>query len=387
MDSIRYMVSFLHCGFVAIEPDTRHIKAWVGDIDFDSWKYDKVTAMRQPGSTFKLFVYAEAMNKGLNPCDRRMDAWTSYTDTIKGEPKQWAPHNANGTFSGANMTLKLAFAQSVNSIAVKLGYEVGIRDIIRTAQQMGIHSNLEPVPSLSLGASDVSLLELVNSYCTVVDNGLYADPIMVTRIEDREGNVIYESETHEKRALSERTAYFMQQLLRGGLTEPGGTTAALWQYIHPVLNKAEFGGKTGTSNNHSDAWFVGVNPKLVCGAWVGGEYRAIHFRTGALGQGSRTALPICGAFYEKVLSDPAFQHYHGKFAAPKNQDISASMYQCDSYYYTPSDTLYTDSLGGWDVEEQWEQDETDEPEQETDQESTTSPNTPESPTTPTPPNP
>ena len=160
----------------------------------------------------------------------------------------------------------------------------------------------------------------------------------------------------------------------------------MWTYVRNFAD-TEFGGKTGTSNNHSDAWFVGVNPKLVCGAWVGGEYRAIHFRTGALGQGSRTALPICGAFYEKVLSDPAFQHYHGKFAAPKNQDISASMYQCDSYNYTPSDTLYTDSLGGWDVEEQWEQDETDEPEQETDQESTTSPNTPESPTTPTPPNP
>ena len=342
MDSIRYMVSILHCGFVAIEPDTRHVKAWVGDIDFDSWKYDKVTAQRQPGSTFKLFVYAEAMNKGLNPCDRRMDAWNCYTDTINGKPKYWAPHNANGTFSGANMTLKLAFAQSVNSIAVKLGYEVGIRDIIQTAHKMGIHSKLEPVPSLSLGASDVNLLELVNSYCTVIDRGNYSDPILVNRIEDRDGNIIYEAQTEKQHALSERTAFFMLQLLRGGLTQPGGTTAALWQYIHTVLDKTEFGGKTGTSNNHSDAWFVGVTPKLVAGGWVGGEYRSIHFRTGQLGQGSRTALPIFGKFISRTLQDQNFSRYYAKFPSPPS-GVLLSEYDCAATIF-PADTLSSDSL-------------------------------------------
>ena len=351
MDSIRYMVSILHCGFVAIEPDTRHVKAWVGDIDFDSWKYDKVTAMRQPGSTFKLFVYAEAMNKGLNPCDRRLDAWTAYVDTIDGKPKTWAPHNANGTFSGANMTLKLAFAQSVNSIAVKLGYEVGIRDIIKTAHSMGIHSELEPVPSLSLGASDVCLLDLVNSYCTVIDRGNYNDPLLVLRIEDREGNLLYEAKPDKQHALSERTAYFMEQLLRGGLTQPGGTTAALWQYIHPVLDKAEFGGKTGTSNNHSDAWFVGVTPKLVAGGWVGGEYRSIHFRTGQLGQGSRTALPIFGKFIARTLQDPLFSRYYAKFPAPP-ASVLPQEYECAATIF-PADTLTTDSLAleGFSLEE------------------------------------
>ncbi|MCR5180845.1 MAG: penicillin-binding protein [Bacteroidaceae bacterium] len=342
MDSIRYMVSILHCGFVAIEPDTRYVRAWVGDIDFDSWKYDKVTAMRQPGSTFKLFVYAEAMNKGLNPCDRRMDAWSSYTDTIDGKPKQWAPHNANGTFSGANMTLKLAFAQSINSIAVKLGYEVGIRDIIRTAHQMGIQSELEPVPSLSLGASDVNLLELVNSYCTVIDEGNYQAPVMVLRIEDRDGHTIFEARPEKKHALSRRSAFFMQQLLRGGLTQPGGTTAALWQYIHPVLDKAEFGGKTGTSNNHSDAWFVGVTPKLVAGGWVGGEYRSIHFRTGQLGQGSRTALPIFGKFIQRTLLDPRFSCYYAHFpGAPEG--VLKSEYECAATIF-PEDTMQMDSF-------------------------------------------
>ena len=351
MDSIRYMVSILHCGFVAIEPDTRHVKAWVGDVDFDSWKYDKVTAQRQPGSTFKLFVYAEAMNKGMNPCDRRLDAWTAYTDTIKGQPKQWAPHNANGTFSGANMTLKLAFAQSVNSIAVKLGYEVGIRDIIKTAHRMGIHSELEPVPSLSLGASDVNLLELVNSYCTVIDRGEYSDPVFITRIEDREGNRIFEAHPDKQHALSERTAFFMEQLLSGGLTQPGGTTAALWQYIHPVLDKADFGGKTGTSNNHSDAWFVGVTPKLVAGGWVGGEYRSIHFRTGQLGQGSRTALPIFGKFIARVLQDRRFSRYYAKFPAPP-ANVLPSEYECAATIF-PNDTLTADSsaLEGFPFEE------------------------------------
>ena len=342
MDSIRYMVSILHCGFVAIEPDTRHVKAWVGDIDFDSWKYDKVTAQRQPGSTFKLFVYAEAMNKGLNPCDRRMDSWAAYTDTINGKPKTWAPHNANGTFSGANMTLKLAFAQSINSIAVKLGYEVGIPDIIRTAQRMGIHSPLDPVPSLALGASDVNLLELVNAYCTVIDDGQYNAPVLVTRIEDGDGHLLFEAKPDKQRALSDRSAYFMQQLLRSGLTQPGGTTAALWQYIHPVLDKAEFGGKTGTSNNHSDAWFVGVTPKLVAGGWVGGEYRSIHFRTGQLGQGSRTALPIFGKFIARTLLDPRFARYYAKFPAPP-ASVIPSEYECAATIF-PADTLASDSL-------------------------------------------
>ena len=290
-DSIRYMVKFLHCGFVAIEPDSRQVKAWVGDIDFGSWKYDKVTAMRQPGSTFKLFVYAEAMNQGLTPCDTRIDEWQQYPDTVNGEPTKWTPHNANGTFSGAAMPLKSAFAQSINSVAVKLGYELGIHNVAQTAHAMGIESPLHETPSLSLGSSDVNLLELVNGYCTVIDDGKMNPPILITKILDRDGNIIYAAELEEQQAIPYRSAFFMQRLLRGGLTEPGGTTAALWSYIHPVLKYTDFGGKTGTSNNHSDAWFVGVTPKLVAGGWVGGEYRSIHFRTGALGQGSRRPCP------------------------------------------------------------------------------------------------
>ena len=332
MDSIRYMVKFMHCGFIAMEPDTREVKAWVGDIDFDSWKYDKVTAMRQPGSTFKLFVYTEAMNQGLTPCDCRVDEWQQYPDTVHGEVKMWTPHNANGRFSGANIPLKSAFAQSINSIAVKLGYEMGIHNVANTAHAMGIVSPLHETPSLSLGASDVNLLELVNGYCTVINDGKVNMPIMVTRILDRDGNEVYSAKLDETQAIPYRSAFFMQQLLRGGLTERGGTTAALWSYIHPVLQWCDFGGKTGTSNNHSDAWFVGVTPKLVGGAWVGGEYRSIHFRTGALGQGSRTALPIFGNFIQKVLLDERLAKYRVKFPTSPKEDIDRSCYVCSGYY-------------------------------------------------------
>ena len=348
MDSIRYMVKFLHCGFVAIEPDSRQVKAWVGDIDFGSWKYDKVTAMRQPGSTFKLFVYAEAMNQGLTPCDTRIDEWQQYPDTVNGEPTKWTPHNANGTFSGAAMPLKSAFAQSINSVAVKLGYELGIHNVAQTAHAMGIESPLHETPSLSLGSSDVNLLELVNGYCTVIDDGKMNPPILITKILDRDGNIIYAAELEEQQAIPYRSAFFMQRLLRGGLTEPGGTTAALWSYIHPVLKYTDFGGKTGTSNNHSDAWFVGVTPKLVAGGWVGGEYRSIHFRTGALGQGSRTALPIFGNFIQKVLLDDRFAQYRAKFPKQPLEDIAPTTYTCESYYAPQepdSITASSDSLG------------------------------------------
>lgn len=347
LDSIRYMERFMHCGFVAMEPNTGYVKAWVGDIDFDTWKYDKVTAMRQPGSTFKLFVYAEAMNQGLTPCDKRRDEYFSMRvyDKFKKKEVTWAPTNANGYFTGDSMPLKAAFAQSINSVAVKLGQEVGIDNIVNTAHAMGIKSPLDNTPSLALGSSDVNLLELVNAYSTVVNDGKAHDPVLVTRILDRDGNEIYVAPSEQRQAIPYKSAFLMQQLLLGGLREPGGTSMSLWRYVR-AYNDTEFGGKTGTSNNHSDAWFVGVSPKIVVGAWVGGEYRSIHFRTGALGQGSRTALPICGNFLESLLGDPVFKRYHGKFAKPTDE-IEYEMYNCSSYYRKKEnpDSSLIDSIG------------------------------------------
>ena len=346
MDSIRYMVRFMHCSFVAMEPQTGHVKAWVGDIDFNSWKYDKVTAMRQPGSTFKLFVYTEAMNQGLTPCDKRRDEFISMDvwDKQKGKEVKWTPGNANGYFTGDSMPLRAAFAKSINSVAVRLGQEMGIKRIIETAHKMGIESQLDDAPALALGASDVNLLEMVNAYCTVADDGRHHKPVLVTSIVDKNGKEVYIGPSNFEQAIPYKSAYLMQEMLKGGLTLPGGTSQSLWGYVGNA-NDCEWGGKTGTSNNHSDAWFMGVSPKLVVGAWVGGEYRCIHFRTGALGQGSRTALPICGYFLEALLKDPAFKHYHARFAKPKDADITPDMYDCNNYYnYLPNDTLMNDSL-------------------------------------------
>ncbi len=344
LDSISYMLKFMHCSFVAMEPETGQVKAWVGDVDFNSWQYDKVTAMRQPGSTFKLFVYTEAMNQGLTPCDKRRDEYIGLEvyDKAKHQMVSWVPTNANGVFSGDSIPLKVAFARSINTIAVRLGQEMGIKNIIKTAHDMGIKSHLDETPSLALGASDVNLLEMVDAYSVVANDGKYVEPVLVTKIIDHDGKTVYQAQNNQKQVIPYKTAYFMQRLLMGGLTEKGGTSSRLQGFVGGI-NDTDFGGKTGTSNNHSDAWFIGVSPKIVVGAWVGGEYRSIHFRTGDLGQGSRTALPICGYFLESLFKDPNFKQYHGRFTSPEDIDVMEAMFMCE---FEPEeiDTLEVDSL-------------------------------------------
>jgi len=344
IDSLKYMLRFMHCAFVAMEPKTGYVKAWVGDVDFETWKYDKVTAPRQPGSTFKLFVYTEAMNQGLTPCDKRRDEYFSMMvyDSKKKEEVRWAPTNANGYFTGDSIPLKSAFAQSINSVAVRIGQEVGISNIAKTAAKMGIESKLDNTPSLALGSSDVELLELVNAYCTVANDGVHHDPVLVTKIVDHDGNVVYVDEDKSSQAISYKSAFLMQKMLKA-VCEGGGTGTSLIGHIGNAYRDTDFGGKTGTSNNHSDAWFMGVTPKLVVGAWVGGEYRSIHFRTGALGQGSRTALPICGYFLKSLYEDGSFNRYRGKWPKSTDPDIVASMYEC-SYWRPKAEVSDSDSI-------------------------------------------
>lgn len=334
-DSIKYMTTFMHCAMVAMEPQTGAVKAWVGDIDFDQWKYDKATAMRQPGSTFKLFVYTEAMNQGLTPCDKRRDEYISMQvyDKKKHEMTTWTPSNASGSFSGDSMPLRSAFARSINSVAVRLGQEMGIKRIIETAQAMGIKSPLDDQPSLALGSCDVNLLEMVNAYCVIADNGKHHDPVLVTRIVDQDGKEVYTGPTTDEQVIPLKSAFLMQEMLKAGTHDAGGTSVSMSsaEYAGNSFRDTDWGGKTGTSNNHSDAWFMGVSPHLVVGAWVGGEYRSIHFRTGALGQGSKTALPICGYFIHSVMADPEFKQYHGKWSKPTDEDITSDMYTCQPW--------------------------------------------------------
>ncbi len=342
MDSIRYMVRFMHCSMVAMEPDTRAVRAWVGDVDFNTWKYDKVIAERQPGSTFKLFVYSEAMNQGLTPCDKRRDEYISMQvlDKKTGLMQTWTPSNANGRFSGDSIPLHLAFAQSINSVAVRLGQEMGIKNIIHTAQEMGIKSPLDDEPSLALGASDVNLLEMTDAYSTIANYGEHREPVVITRILDQNGNEVYVAPHDHSQAIPYKSAFFMQKMLKAGLTDPSGTSRTLRHYI---FEDTDWGGKTGTTNNHSDAWYMAVSPKLVVGAWVGGEYRSIHFRTGALGQGSKTALPICGDFIYSLMRDHRFQKYHAKWQLDPDEDIDPAAYNCTSYIpqrrYVNNDSL------------------------------------------------
>jgi penicillin-binding protein 1A len=324
-DYIRYMKQFLHCGFVAMEPDTKHVKAWVGDVSYDYWQYDKVAqSKRQPGSTFKLFVYTAAMIAGKSPCDTFIDEPVNY----KYDGGVWNPKNADETYSEYPMTLKAGFAQSVNSIAAQVAREVGISNVAKCARMMGIQSKLVEVPSLCLGSSEVSLLELVNAYSTIAASGMYNSPVILTRIEDNAGNTIYKANTKPIRVLSDENAFLMTELLKGGITEPGGTSRALWNW-DLFRWDTDFGGKTGTTSNYSDAWYVGITPKLVGGAWVGAEKRSNQFGSSRLGQGSRAALPVFAMFMEKVLSDKNLAYYRAKFPKEPKTAIHRA-YKCPS---------------------------------------------------------
>ena len=329
LDSIRYMVRYLHTGFVAMEPQTGAVVAWVGDVDYGTWKYDKVTAMRQPGSTFKLFVYTEAFNQGLLLCDKRRDEYIEIPiyDNKTGSETIWKPTNSNNVFSGDSMTLRQAFASSTNSVAVRLGMEMGVKNVIKTAHDMGVKSNLDPYPTTLLGASDVNLFEMVNAYSTIANNGKCHEPVLVSRIEDSDGNIIYEGPIDSPRTIPYKTAYMMQQLLLNGVAN--GTSRRMHNYVGDMMNQMDIGGKTGTSNECSDGWFVCVTPNLVFGAWVGGEYRSIHFSSTALGQGARTALPICGTFLQKVLANrDNWKKYVKKFEIPTGETINISQLDC-----------------------------------------------------------
>ncbi|HEX9957519.1 MAG TPA: transglycosylase domain-containing protein, partial [Fibrella sp.] len=304
-DSIAYYKRFLQAGMVAMDPHTGYIRAWVGGLNYDYFKYDHVKqGKRQPGSTFKPFVYTTAIDDtafNMTPCDRIRDKPFRKPYRENGEEKVWAPKNSSGGFTYSNMTLRRALARSVNSITAQLTDMVGPERVVEYAHKMGITSKLDAVPSVGLGSSDVSLYELVSSYCTFVNEGQYTKPMLVQRIDDRNGNEIETFKQERRPAISPETAYLMLYMLQGGLQERGGTSQNLWSF-DLFKHNHQMGGKTGTTSNNSDGWFVGVSNKLVVGAWVGGDDRSIHFRSTDLGEGAKTALPLVGGFLEKVYA-------------------------------------------------------------------------------------
>lgn len=329
MDSLAYYKRFLQSGMMSMDPNTGHIKAWVGGFNYRYFKYDHVKqGTRQPGSTFKPFVYGLAMESNYSPCYVLEDIAPSF----KVSGTVWYPPNSDGTRgTGEKMTIRQAMARSVNSITAQMMKALGEENVVEFAHRVGIESKLDPVPSLCLGVSDVSLFEMVGAYSTFVNQGIHTRPFYITRIEDKNGNVIETFVPKTRQAINDQTAYKMIYMLMGGIEEQGGTSGGLSRELK-IDN--EIGGKTGTTNNASDGWYVGVTHNLVTGVWVGGDERAVHFPSWVFGQGTRTARPIWDKYMMKVYQDPSTGILKGKFKVPKSGiDISLD---CAKYQQTDS---------------------------------------------------
>ena len=323
VDSLIYYKHFLQAGFMAMDPHEGFIKAWVGGINHKYFKFDHVIqGKRQPGSTIKPFVYTAVIDNGYSPCFEVVDAPVTFHMPYQN-PSTWTPKNSgtrdnpDGHPSGKKMTLRQAMARSVNSITAFWMKKLTPETVVEYIQRLGVKSPLLPVPSLCLGSGgDVSLYEMVGAYSTYVNLGTWIEPIFITRIEDEHGNVIEEFVPKKVEAISEATAYSMLYMLRGATEEAGGTALG----ISPELRiQNHIGGKTGTTQNASDGWFIGVTKNVVAGAWVGGDDRSIHFREWTLGQGGKTALPIWNLFMTKIYSDEELGFIKGSFNKPTSE--------------------------------------------------------------------
>jgi penicillin-binding protein 1A len=335
MDSLNYYTRILQGGMMSFDPFEGAIRAYVGGNDFRFFKYDHVTkSRRQPGSTFKTFAYTAAIDKGYSPCDTFIDrpVYIFYNDT-----EMWEPKNTTWTYTFYKKTLRRALAQSVNSVTAQLTEKIGWTTVADYARRLGIKSKLAEVPSICLGSSDVNVHELTNAYGTILADGVYRDPRIVAVIYDHDGKKIKEFKSAEKRIITSETAWLIRYMLLGCIQEPRGTSQALWSF-DLFKNGNEVTGKTGTSSNNSDAWYVGMSQNLVTGIWVGTEYRSVHFR-GDVGQGSRLALPIFGKYLQSALKSRHPLVKTGRFPAPEVKITKP--YNC---FYPDSAARPVDSL-------------------------------------------
>ncbi|MCQ2310242.1 MAG: transglycosylase domain-containing protein [Paludibacteraceae bacterium] len=298
LDSIRWLKSFLRCGFMAIDPHNGHVKAYVGGPDFTHFQFDQATqGRRQIGSTVKPYLYTLAMDEGMWPCETVKNV--PYT-LIDGNGKSWTPKDAHAESVGEMVSLTWGLKKSSNWITAYLMSLFTPEQLARLMHSFGIKGEIEPVVSMCLGTCDVSVEEMVDAYTAFVNKGIRTEPLYVTRIEDNNGNTIASFSPKSNEVISEITSYKMIYMLQKVVTEGTGMRLRGSQYRLYM----PMGGKTGTSQNHSDGWFVGFTPELVAGCWVGGEDRSIHFDSMDKGQGARTALPIYGLFMQKVYNDP-----------------------------------------------------------------------------------
>jgi penicillin-binding protein 1A len=342
VDSIKYYTRILNTGMMTMEPSTGKIKVWVGGIDHKYFNYDHVNqSKRQAGSTFKPFAYVTALDNGFTPCDKFTDKRVSIKFKDNGKDDVWEPNNADFNFSGREMSLRWAMGKSVNSITAQVTEHVGWDKIVDYAHKIGIESPLKSVPSVSLGSNDVSVFEMVRAYSTFLNKGQKVDPLLVTKITDQKGDVIQEFTLKAEQVLSEETAWLMLYMFRGGMEEPGGTSQALWEYPGLWKKNNQIGGKTGTSSDYVDGWYMGITKDLVTGIWVGADDRSVHFTTSETGEGSHTALPIFGEFMEKVYADANSGYTYGPF--PKPWVKITKEYNCPTPQQYARDTTETDS--------------------------------------------
>ena len=298
VDSLKAIKSRLGTGLVAVDPRNSHVKVWIGGRDFRTDKYDKVgIARRQPGSTFKPFTYTAAIDNGYSPYDKLLDSTFTWNDP--GADTTWTPQNYSHESSGQMLTLSQGLANSKNTITARLALDINPNTVIQYARQMGIRSELQAVPSIALGTSNVTLLEMATAYSTLANGGLYNEPVAITRIEDRYGNVIWEASPTPSEALSERTAYTVVDMMRGVIDY--GTGQRIRTQFD--LGKYDLAGKTGTTQESADTWFMLMHPELVSGAWVGFDDQRLTFRTNWWGQGAHSALFLVGDFYRRLADE------------------------------------------------------------------------------------
>lgn len=320
-DSLRYYKHFLNTGMVSIEPQTGHIKVYVGGINYKHFKFDNAKlGRRQVGSTFKPYVYAAAMkDSDLSPCFEISNTPVTFEDY-----DNWTPKNSNKAREGEMVSLKWALANSVNFVSAALIKDYTTpQSVVNLVKQMGITTPMPAVPSICLGTADLSVMEMAEAMATFANKGVHKTPIFITKICDNKGMVLEVFNTKSNAALDEETAYLVLELMKGVVDS--GTGARL-RYKYGL--RSTIAGKTGTTDNNSDGWFIGINPKLATAVWVGGELRSIHFRSTALGQGASMALPVYGLFMQKCEKNPKLNFYKGDFDRPPSLEIDMD---CSNY--------------------------------------------------------
>ena len=325
IDSLIYYKQLLHSSLISINPYTGEIKAWVGGINHNYFKFDHVNqSKRQPGSAFKPILYSLAIETDsyrFHPCAKVLDVPITI---LINEDEEWTPNNSNNKYSNSYYTLRRAMALSINSVAAYLIREIGPQNLANYASEKFDIQNIPAVYSLCLGTAELTLKDLVGSYTTFVNRGTWIEPHFINSIEDKHGNTLYSKIPNTIESMSKETAYKMIYMLRGSVEESGGTSARINRYDFSKDN--EVGGKTGTTDNHADAWYIGVTNSIVSGVWVGAEDEEVRFRNSYLGQGSTLALPIFADYTEKLYNDKELRFEKGKFQKPEDLTIDCNSY-------------------------------------------------------------